>query len=193
MSIKEDLRVTRTKKALEEAFIDLLSRKTFEEITVNELCEVAGIRRATFYKHYSDKLDFLTAYTYGLRDKFDRFIWKSEMPTLPKEYYIAYARHLIEFISENCNAIENIYKSNLFPSVISIIIDQNYKDTCKRLKKSEEGGLKLNASAEVISSICIGGVATAIVNWQKDGRKISIQELADQIGAVISALIEYKE
>jgi AcrR family transcriptional regulator len=71
MEHKDDLRVRRTKKALNEAFIKLLSEKPFEDITINELCDTAGVRRATFYKHYSDKFGFLTAYTRALRDKFD--------------------------------------------------------------------------------------------------------------------------
>ena len=83
MSEKEDLRVRKTKKALFDAFIKLLSQKPFDEITVNELCDEAGVRRATFYKHYSDKFDFLTAYVRLLRDRIDRMIWKDEKP-LPK-------------------------------------------------------------------------------------------------------------
>ena len=43
MSGKEDLRVKRTKKALTKAFMKLLSVKSFEDITVNELCDEAGI------------------------------------------------------------------------------------------------------------------------------------------------------
>ena len=64
---KEDLRVTRTKKALTDMLRALLETKRFEDITVNELCEKAKIRRATFYKHFDDKYAFL-AYIAFLRD-----------------------------------------------------------------------------------------------------------------------------
>ena len=47
--MKEDLRVKKTKRALTLAFIELLKVKHFEDITINELCEKAEIRRATFY------------------------------------------------------------------------------------------------------------------------------------------------
>ena len=50
---KEDLRVKKTKRVLTEAFFKLLNEKPFEEITVNELCDRADVRRATFYKHYT--------------------------------------------------------------------------------------------------------------------------------------------
>ena len=39
MADKEDLRVQKTKTALFRAFYELLSEKSYESITVNELCE----------------------------------------------------------------------------------------------------------------------------------------------------------
>ena len=192
MSEKEDLRVRRTKKALADAFLQLLEQKPLDEITVNELCDVAGVRRATFYKHYADKFDFLNAYTRALRDRFDKTIWKSTKPILTKEYYVEYAKRLVEFISDHERAINNIYKSHLFPSALSIIVEQNYKDTCERLHASVESGMKLNASVEVVAAMCAGGVSTTIYVWLMRGKSLSRDELADQVGNVVAAAIECK-
>nr|MBE6544696.1 TetR/AcrR family transcriptional regulator [Oscillospiraceae bacterium] len=192
MSDREDLRVRRTKKALADAFMHMLGEKPLDEITINELCDVAGIRRATFYKHYSDKFDFLTSYIGELRGRFDRHFWKPESETITADYYVAYAKRLIVFITEHSAAIDNIYKSNMFPIVMSIIVDQNYKDTCDRLRKSVENGMELSASVEVTASMCAGGVATTVYNWLRDGKKISPDSLAEQVGAVVSAAISQK-
>lgn len=58
MKDKYDLRIIRTYKSLTEAFLQLMSEKHFEDITVNELCKKAMIRRTTFYKHFADKYEF---------------------------------------------------------------------------------------------------------------------------------------
>lgn len=192
MSGKEDLRVKRTKKALTEAFISLLSKKSFEDITVNELCDEAGIRRATFYKHYTDKFDFLTAYICSLRDRFDNTVWKSDISAPPKEYYVAYAKQLVVFINENSSAINNVIKSNMFPSLLAIIVEQNYKDTRRLLTASVEAGMKLNASVDVIASMASGAVAAAIFAWLVMGNNKSADELADEIGEAVACLIEKK-
>ena len=63
---KTDLRVLKTKQALRNSFIDLIREKTFESITVNELCDQAMVRRATFYKHYADKYDFVIDYIWNI-------------------------------------------------------------------------------------------------------------------------------
>lgn len=49
-----DLRIKRTKKAVQEAFIALRRKKPIEKITVTELSALAGINKATFYLHYAD-------------------------------------------------------------------------------------------------------------------------------------------
>lgn len=53
----EDKRVTKTKKNVKDSFIKLLTEKPFDDITVTELCEAAGMSRITFYTHYSDKYE----------------------------------------------------------------------------------------------------------------------------------------
>lgn len=51
---KQDRRVRRTQKAIEQAFAELMATKDINSITVSELAEKADIHRATFYSHYSD-------------------------------------------------------------------------------------------------------------------------------------------
>ncbi|GGI03909.1 TetR/AcrR family transcriptional regulator [Mammaliicoccus vitulinus] len=59
MNKHTDLRVIKTKKALNETLIKLLTIKNFSDITVNEICEKSLIHRTTFYKHFMDKFDLL--------------------------------------------------------------------------------------------------------------------------------------
>lgn len=54
-----DARVRYTKKVIREAFLSLLREKSVKQITVTELCRLADINRATFYKHYRDAFDLL--------------------------------------------------------------------------------------------------------------------------------------
>ena len=70
MKEKTDLRIIKTHKALCEAFAELLETKSFEDITVNELCDKALVRRPTFYKHFADKYDFFAYYVRCIGDSF---------------------------------------------------------------------------------------------------------------------------
>ncbi len=57
---RKDLRIVKTQQALTESLKSLFLEKPLTEITVNELCKRAMVRRATFYKHFGDKYELLT-------------------------------------------------------------------------------------------------------------------------------------
>jgi AcrR family transcriptional regulator len=52
-----DRRVRRTRNALGDALLELMQEKKFEDITVQQVLDRAGVGRSTFYKHYQDKDD----------------------------------------------------------------------------------------------------------------------------------------
>lgn len=54
---REDPRVKRTRKLLQDAFVSLLEEKGFHAISVQDIAERATVNRATFYAHYLDKYD----------------------------------------------------------------------------------------------------------------------------------------
>ena len=57
----EDRRITRSKRGLRGALIALIEERGLDAITVNDLCERADLNRGTFYNHFHDKENLLTA------------------------------------------------------------------------------------------------------------------------------------
>ena len=54
---KTDRRTLKTRKAIRDAFAELLTEKELSKVTVQEIADKADINRATFYKHYLDVYD----------------------------------------------------------------------------------------------------------------------------------------
>ncbi|MEK4272343.1 MULTISPECIES: TetR/AcrR family transcriptional regulator [unclassified Paenibacillus] len=54
-----DRRVLKTRKAIIEAFVGLLTEEEFEQITINDIADRANVNRGTIYLHYADKFDLL--------------------------------------------------------------------------------------------------------------------------------------
>ena len=54
-----DPRVLRSTRALGDALVDLLHERSFDDITVQDILDRAGVGRATFYAHYRNKQDVL--------------------------------------------------------------------------------------------------------------------------------------
>src|SRR5512139_4063861 len=56
---KQDRRSRRTRQALVEALLALLTAKNYDEISINDIVDRANVGRSTFYAHYQDKDDLL--------------------------------------------------------------------------------------------------------------------------------------
>ena len=66
----DDPRVHRTRKLLQQAFIELTVEKGFEALTVRDITQRAMLNRSTFYRHYLDKYDLLEQYMDELYELF---------------------------------------------------------------------------------------------------------------------------
>jgi AcrR family transcriptional regulator len=58
-----DPRVLRSRRMLMDALVRLLTKKEFEDVSVQEIADEATLNRATFYLHYPDKNALLQAMT----------------------------------------------------------------------------------------------------------------------------------
>ena len=62
-----DRRISKTKKAIYQAFLQLLNDKGYEATTVQDIIDLADVGRSTFYSHYESKellLDELCRYLF---------------------------------------------------------------------------------------------------------------------------------
>jgi AcrR family transcriptional regulator len=69
--IKSDPRSKRTRRLLQDALTDLMHKKKFHEISVQDITARAEINRATFYAHFVDKYELLNA---QIRDSFQSLL-----------------------------------------------------------------------------------------------------------------------
>ena len=49
-----DIRIARTDRAIEKAFMELRAKNPLEKIKIKDLCALACINKSTFYAHYQD-------------------------------------------------------------------------------------------------------------------------------------------
>lgn len=79
---KEDQRVRRTRDRLGDALVELLVQKPFDDITVQDVLDRAGVSRSTFYTHYRDKNDLFLSdaeeFFESMATALSRFADKSE-------------------------------------------------------------------------------------------------------------------
>jgi AcrR family transcriptional regulator len=99
---KLDPRVKRTRSLILQAFGDLLSEKSFDAISVQDVTDRAQINRATFYAHFEDKYKLLD---YWISQMFRREI---EKRTLNACHYTP--ENLKNLILAVCEFLSNMHR-----------------------------------------------------------------------------------
>lgn len=162
-----DLRVQKTYKALIETFNHLLQEKEFDKISVTEICDMAMIRRPTFYKHFIDKYDFISYFIkYKINEIFDCAINKSN--EREDNFFIIVFEQLLDYFDNFLHLIFNIQNN------ANIIFElENVRDYGKRMlsnyisknDSSKNLTLQISYKMQIIMSITIQSVF-----WYKENK-----------------------
>ena len=60
------------RQCISEALIRLMETKAYDDITVTEICRMAGVSRMTYYRNYSSKREIFSDYMKMIVDEFVR-------------------------------------------------------------------------------------------------------------------------
>lgn len=97
------MRIGRTQKLLQDAFLDLMREEPFEEITVTEIAEKAMINRKTFYAHYGTKQELYDSMAAHIIDELcETMMYLKDEPTkeVNAEVLEADAKAFVEVLEE---------------------------------------------------------------------------------------------
>ncbi len=187
---KNESKYFNTALKMNDALISLLDKKSFEYITVKDICEVAKVNRSTFYLHYSNTVDLLDEVVERLNDSFNNHLKTNDtyesiikkrdldgLYLINDDYLIPY----LDFIKENKNiykALKNnpgLFKANrtyelMYKSVFSPIMDRFGLD--RKWHK-------------YLMDFYMNGISSMIIDWVNDDCKIDIQEVSEFIKGLI--------
>ncbi|MEI3395913.1 MAG: TetR family transcriptional regulator [Clostridia bacterium] len=160
----EDLRVQRTYLLLKNALLELLAKKSFDEIKVNDICNLAMIHRTTFYSHFQDKYDLLEYCVKNIEQELTEKINTTQYSN-SKEFYTNLVMSLLEYISENKKMFKSVLKNNFDNSVNKIFMNTciNYITDMLKKKKIKVFTIKpkflllLNFMLELLYQLLYGG------------------------------------
>ena len=158
MEKKIDLRLQKTYLALRNAFTELMEEKRFEELTDNELCDRALIRRTTFYKHFADKYDYFAFY---IREMVSSLQHQLPRDSLDVSAVMAVSRELLSFLHDHARIVTNIKNSSMFPLLLSILLDQFTGDIMENLLKTPRDPGENPQKLEGIAAFYAGGMVSS--------------------------------
>ncbi len=189
MEKKLDLRVEKTYWALHNAFTDLLEEMRFDEITVQELCERAMIRRTTFYKHFADKYEYFTFYVREITASFQDQLPPDVMDDDIYSYLLHMSRELLQFIEKHRGLVNNVANSPMFPVLFSNLTEQVRIEVLATLRRMDSLGQMDTTQAEGIAAFYSSGLLNSLWFFFKRGTPLS----AEQLAGILSAFLPQTE
>ena len=137
-------------------FEALMAEETFDDITVNELCARALIRRPTFYSHFEDKYDFLRFYLNEIQ-------WQIESEAdaatdSPVEQFPRSWRARIAFIDERPARIRMGLRSKSLPIIFEIISEHIFASSSRRVRAYCGAVTDSPELADTLATFTVGGL-----------------------------------
>ncbi len=186
--MREDHRSRISKILIRDAFVDLLSTKTINEISVKELCAKADINRGTFYSHYLDINDLLNHLEEELIMEFKSKLEPLLNSTVSGDTLYYSLIELFNFIIENKNMriflnprSDKSFLTKLISLGRKLMIDE-YRN---HFKNADDN--KLNNFYTFSANGCIG----VLLDWYQNGMKTSKEELASTLEKLVNYSIKY--
>ena len=175
-----DIRVSRTQKMLLDAFEELVSEKSMEDISVSELCELSTVRRNTFYRHFGDKYAFIEFYLQSLAE---RFMVQAESG-YDLEELSDYAKHmhkaLIRFIELHQGSMKNAMGQKVLVSTVDMIIKQVAEGiTLRAARGIDHLGSKPNMPVELLGFFYSAGMVHTLRWWYFEGKPVAPELLEE--------------
>lgn len=171
---KQDMRVTRTHKSLVSALLLLLESRSFQKITVNEICETAMVSRAAFYMHFEDKYHLLR---FALEQT--RFNVLGEAAAAGDRE--AVIRDVVEFTHDHAKLFRNLLLEDGNQELLQMFNTMFVEEFTAEFERMEQEGARFLMPVSVMAVFIAGGLSNLLVWWISGGFSQTKEEMVDQL------------
>ncbi len=186
---KSEAKFHNTAAKMDDALIALLEQKDFNDISIMDVCEKAGVNRSTFYAHYDNLYDLLKeTQERAVSDFFESFgtsfgaadfskMTAEELIFISPQYLVPY----LTFIKQNRRLYEVYNNSNAFP----------IGDMDKQLIENifvpiyAKNGVTDKKIVEYMSHYFISGVTAITMEWVRRGCEDDILFICEVISRCV--------
>ena len=168
-----------TKKAIEASLKNLLLKKPFDKITINDIAEDCGISRMTFYYHFKDIYDLVEWSCEEdvkkiLEDKDDYKTWTQGF------------LNLFEEVLKNKPFILNVYRSVGREQVENYLYKIVYDLLLNVIEEKAQGMTVRDEDKEFVADFYKYAFVGLMLDWVKNGMKEDPHKIVKKVEFLLS-------
>lgn len=182
-----DPRAKRTRKFLQQAFVELLKQKEFESITIQDIANKAEMNRTTFYSHFQDKYEILEL---TLNTMFSDIlsIWIPANSELNEQSLI---RNLMLAVCQwQTEAGQGINRKLTISSYIEANTkNQLYTIILSCLEKVIQNSVQKKRQLEIVATMISSSIYGVVLHWNRNGQSERPEELVQYASPIILSIL----
>jgi AcrR family transcriptional regulator len=175
---KVDRRVLKSQEAIKKAVLELMTEKSFDDITIRDISDRANVNRGTIYLHYMDKFDLLDKIIEEHISNLRELCQSASEMTFKEGNYVWF-----EYFANNhlfFSTMLNTKSAAYFRSRFLDLVVQEYKAEVD-ITQGKNRGL----SEDVILQFFGAAVVGAVEWWFMNGMPLPPRVMAEQTGVLL--------
>jgi AcrR family transcriptional regulator len=182
-----DPRVLRTRKLLEQAFMELMNEKGFRAMTIQDITERATVNRATFYAHFEDKYDMLDSF---IRQYFSETLL-DKVPLAPLytmerlQQIIVTVMEFLAPIHKHCSPSSDAQQ--MTPMLESAVQEELKGYLLAWFKLAQTTLIPRGVNPQTAANVWSWAIFGTAYQWAQEGQKVSAGKTAGEISIVLTA------
>ena len=182
-----DRRIIKTKKAIRNAFAELLLEKKLSDITVTDVANKADVNRKTFYNYYGCVDDLIKE----IEDEFIK-IFEADLKTI--EVVDNFQNPAVLF-----HRLVTLFETDvqLYSVLLNTDVSQNFLHRIELLLKEIAKEFFLEKKPEHKDNIilaceyCISGICAVFKYWFNSGRAMTVEEVSEKVNRLCIGSIQH--
>jgi AcrR family transcriptional regulator len=175
-----DPRILRSRRMLMDALVNLLNKKEFDDISIQEIADEATLNRATFYLHYPDKNALLQAMT---AERFRNLVERRGLSFTDCNGALrAIALGVCDYLAETTGCPTQLTKMPLEGSIIPVLEGVFREGANKHV-------IQASADPELVATTAAWAVFGAARKWYQTPDRVPAEEMAAKIETMVKPIL----
>ena len=189
----QDRRVLKTKRAVHNAFAQLLTEKDLNDITVKEIADAADINRKTFYRYYAGVYELMGEIENDVTTQLAQGMQGLDLRACLEKPYIIFDQ-LNAVISSDLEFYGSLLRMEMNSALsekMRRLLQQRTEETLRTQFPADGDGLELAAA------FLVSGMLTVYKEWFRSERSCSLESVSKTVGTLclqgLNGLLHPKE
>ena len=177
-----DARVRYTKKMIRDSLFDCLKEKPLMNVTVREVCDRAGINRATFYYHYKDCHDVVEQLENEQIEEFRQILTENE------KFGVKLTQSILDMLEKNRALNDAVVMGQISDTMkfrmMEVFRQYSFADWKKKMAKATDEQVEM-----MLSSVAAAVFQIAVTESGTYDRHATVLFIHNRVSSAISVYV----